>query len=439
MLKNVRAGIMPPAGKPRPSDTERRLLEDWIKYGAFGIEPTNPDPGRVTVRRLNRVEYRNTIRDLMGVDYDTSVEFPPDDSGHGFDNIADVLTLSPLLLEKYLAAAKSIVSQVVPMVPRVVAETKIAGRRFRRAGASNNENGEEGPLSLSYYEPASVKTYVPRRAPGPVPIGARLDGVCETSAAFGPTTTDAGSFSRRTVRNCSGRSTLGRMNKPFHYQLDLDWTAGEHELAFALEPLTPGERQLRSPCDQDRFGDRARALRATILGPARELFPLFPGRCSRGRPGAAALRALAAACLRPQSVSAPRGRGNGESARGAGRARVLQGGRTFEAGIAQAMAAVLASPMFLFREEGLEESSSDRYPLIDEYALASRLSYFLWSSMPDAELFRLAEEHALRKNLSSSIEDECSPTRGRGSSSGTLSGSGCRRATSRRSRSMRSP
>jgi Protein of unknown function (DUF1592)/Protein of unknown function (DUF1588)/Protein of unknown function (DUF1585) len=68
------------------------------------------------------------------------------------------------------------------------------------------------------------------------------------------------------------------------------------------------------------------------------------------------------------------------------------------------MAAVLASQMFLFREEGIEESSKDRYPLIDEYALASRLSYFLWSSMPDAELFRLAEEHMLRKNLSTQLK-----------------------------------
>jgi hypothetical protein len=156
VLKNVRAGIMPPAGKLRPADAELRLLEDWIKYGAFGIDPRNPDPGRVTVRRLNRVEYRNTIRDLMGVDYDTSVEFPPDDSGHGFDNLADVLTLSPLLLEKYLTAANSIVSRAVPMVPRVIAETRIAGRRFQRAGAGDKREKGEGPLSLSYYEPASV-------------------------------------------------------------------------------------------------------------------------------------------------------------------------------------------------------------------------------------------------------------------------------------------
>ena len=107
VLKNVRADIMPPAGKPRPTDQEKKLLEDWIKYGVFGIDPKNPDPGRVTVRRLNRVEYRNTIRDLMGVDYDTTAEFPPDDTGHGFDNIGEVLTLSPLLLEKYITAARA--------------------------------------------------------------------------------------------------------------------------------------------------------------------------------------------------------------------------------------------------------------------------------------------------------------------------------------------
>ena len=111
VLKNVRAGLMPPAGKPRPSKEELRALEDWIKSGAFGIDPNDADPGFVTVRRLNRVEYRNTIRDLVGVDFDATAEFPPDDSGHGFDNIGDVLTMSPLLLEKYVAAAKSIIAR----------------------------------------------------------------------------------------------------------------------------------------------------------------------------------------------------------------------------------------------------------------------------------------------------------------------------------------
>ena len=109
VLKNTRAGIMPPGSRPRPDAKEQQILERWIKYGAFGLDPKDPDPGRVTLRRLNRIEYRNTIRDLLDVDYETDKEFPPDDTGYGFDNIGDVLSFSPLLLEKYLAAAETIV------------------------------------------------------------------------------------------------------------------------------------------------------------------------------------------------------------------------------------------------------------------------------------------------------------------------------------------
>ena len=104
------AGIMPPADEARPNDEERRQLFNWIESDVFHIDPDDPDPGRVTLRRLNRVEYRNTIRDLMGIDYDTNEEFPADDSGYGFDNIGDVLSMSPLLLEKYLHAAERIVT-----------------------------------------------------------------------------------------------------------------------------------------------------------------------------------------------------------------------------------------------------------------------------------------------------------------------------------------
>src|SRR5688572_26706251 len=125
VLKNVRAGLMPPEKKPRPSAEQVRMLEMWIKHTALGIAPANPDPGRVTIRRLNRVEYRNTIRDLMGVDFKAFEEFPPDDSGYGFDNIGDVLTVSPLLLEKYLQAAETIVANAVPTVSKVVGERTI--------------------------------------------------------------------------------------------------------------------------------------------------------------------------------------------------------------------------------------------------------------------------------------------------------------------------
>ena len=97
---------------------------------AFGLDAAHPDPGRVTLRRLNRVEYRNTIRDLTGVDFKADEEFPPDDTGHGFDNLGDVLTVSPMLLEKYLGAAQAIVTQAVPTVPKVMPERVIAGNRM---------------------------------------------------------------------------------------------------------------------------------------------------------------------------------------------------------------------------------------------------------------------------------------------------------------------
>ena len=130
VLKYVRSDVMPPSKKPHPSAEQKLAILNWIKSDVFQIDPAHPNPGRVTVHRLNRAEYRNTIRDLMGVDFDTTGEFPSDDSGFGFDNISDVLTLSPMLLEKYLQAADAIVSKSVPSVPYVMSEQSILGSRF---------------------------------------------------------------------------------------------------------------------------------------------------------------------------------------------------------------------------------------------------------------------------------------------------------------------
>ena len=107
--RNLDAQLMPPSDKPQLSADQRALLQRWIENAVFKVDPANPDPGRVTVRRLNRDEYRNTIRDLLGVEFDAFDRFPPDDSGDGFENNGDVLSISPLLSEKYLEAAKDIV------------------------------------------------------------------------------------------------------------------------------------------------------------------------------------------------------------------------------------------------------------------------------------------------------------------------------------------
>jgi hypothetical protein len=264
-LKNLRAGIMPPANKPRPTSLEQEQLAHWIKTAVFGIDPQNPDPGRVTIRRLNRVEYRNTVRDLTGVDFDTQTIFPPDDTGFGFDTIGDVLTLPPMLLEKYLLAAKQIIAQAVPPAPATLPE-KAAGKK-----------------------PDNYARFFPK----PVPGDAR-------------------------ARRRYAQELLG---------------------SFA-------RKAFRRPVDEKSV-KRLAALAESVYS---------------------------------------------------------QPGKTFEEGVAQGMVAVLASPRFLFREEGVEPGAGEEgYPLVDEYSLASRLSYFLWSSMPDDELLGLAAQGRLRQNISAQM------------------------------------
>ena len=109
VLQNVRAGDMPPANKPRPTVAEVETLAAWVETAFARADCGKIDPGRPTIRRLNRAEYNNTVRDLVGVDFHPADDFPADDVGNGFDNIGDLLSLPPLLLEKYLAAAEQIV------------------------------------------------------------------------------------------------------------------------------------------------------------------------------------------------------------------------------------------------------------------------------------------------------------------------------------------
>src|SRR5437762_9210098 len=113
VIKNLQAHEMPPEKKPQPTPEERELITAWIQSELFKCDCDHPDPGRVTIRRLNRAEYNNTIRDLVGVDFQPADDFPADDVGYGFDNIGDVLSMPPILLEKYLASAEKILDAAI--------------------------------------------------------------------------------------------------------------------------------------------------------------------------------------------------------------------------------------------------------------------------------------------------------------------------------------
>jgi hypothetical protein len=394
VLKNLQTRTMPPEKKERPSDRQIARLESWIKSDVFQIDPKNPDPGRVTVRRLNRAEYRNTVRDLMGVDYDTKEEFPPDDSGYGFDNISDVLTLPPMLLEKYLDAAKDIVTRVVPLVERVAPETIIG--KFEGEGTWGT--------SLSYYEKNAVTNRFNMAHAGRYKVVLDL----RANEKFVDNVFDLNKC-RLTFR-LDGEVLLTKEfnregNLPFLFDFDRECAAGGHEMSFEVEPLT-SEKQVRAlklrinqvaftgPLDDRKTWVRPKGFERFFTKDAptdaegrrayaRELLGNFATKAFRRPIDPATAEKLAS--LAQTVYDAP--------------------GKTFEAGMAHAMVAVLASPRFLFREEAPAPALVDgRFPFVDEHSLASRLSYFLWSTMPDDELRRLADEGKLRATLPAQIQ-----------------------------------
>lgn len=399
-LKNLRAGLMPPEKKARPSAEEIKRIENWIKYDAFAIDPNNPDPGRVTIRRLNRVEYRNTIRDLLGVDYDTNEEFPADDTGYGFDNISDVLTLSPMLFEKYLIAAKAIVAKTVPTVPLVPVERAIPGRAFTGGGTDHSD----GTLRLSYYDHASVSNTFKAQHPGHYQLLVDL-------TAKEHSVNKVFDYNKcRLVFKVDGRELLRREftregTRPFHFEFTHDWQAGEHQLTFEVEPLTPNEKQTRSLS--------IRLDSVTVRGPTEEKYEIPPANYARYFPHAVpksnrerqAYAHELIAAFATKAFRRPVDETTVNRLTALAEDYYKQRGNTFEGGVAYAMAAVLASPQFLFREEEIEPNHpAGVQPFVDEYSLASRLSYFLWSSMPDEELFKLAAAKQLRQNLDAQVK-----------------------------------
>jgi hypothetical protein len=395
VLKNIRARLMPPERKPRPSPEEIKRLEMWIKRDAFGIDPADPDPGRVTLRRLNRTEYHNTIRDLMGFDFKADDEFPPDDTGYGFDNIGDVLTVSPLLLEKYMQAAETIVAAAVPTMAKIVPEKSIPGNAFRVP------EGEGNADRLSFYKATKVSHVHRVEQAGDYRLALELEVAGQFDFDPGRCSVLFAIDGRELARKEFGWQN----NKRFRFEFEQKWQPGDHELGFDLQPLTPVERKVNSL--------DLRVVSVKILGPLEKKYWIQPKNHERFFPrdeppemeterreyAREVLGSFAKKAFRRPVDDRTLDRLVAIAKDGYG-----QPGKRFEEGVAQAMVPVLASPRFLFRVEDSASESANEKPVartsfIDEYALASRLSYFLWSTMPDDELFRLAERGELRKNL----------------------------------------
>ena len=376
ILEKLRNGEMPPKDIPR-TQAEIDALVNYVQ-GEFAKADRNtpPDPGRATAHRLNRNEYANTIRDLLGVEFRSQKDFPTDDSGEGFDNIGDILTISPVLMEKYLAAAERIASRAVaadPVPKAFSAEYSSQDKRIRRVDRSSIEASHRIDFDGDY----TVRFSLPGQRPAdatPVMLGFWMDGKLLGSKLV--ETKPSGLVFFDPYSEEEMRLALPEGDHVFRAGfIDDDFVKG----------LTPRElynKKTNKFVDGMAF-DGPYQPKAPPPSRARILIcdPHSGPACVQKIVGALARRAYRRPVSQAEAASLEKFVGIAQAH-----------GQSVEQGIQLALQAMLVSPNFLFRiEHDPNPTDPAAVHRISDVELASRLSYFLWSSMPDDELLNLAE------------------------------------------------
>lgn len=388
--QNIETAHMPPEGNPLPTKEQREMLVGWIdgtlSKGACDIH----DPGHVTMRRLNREEYNNTIRDLTGLDLKLADTFPNDDVGYGFDNIGDVLSMSPLLMEKYMAAAEKIAhtAVVTPEMLRQPQDISLSKMETTNSGSANSEGillpttGSEAAVTQNFSEPGDyilrVKTYGQQAGSESAKMIFKLDGNINSSVEVPDTAKSPGT-----------------------YEFSIKVSQGKHRLSlsFANDFYNPGDKT-KGVAPQDRNLiltqvelTRPEGAAATLPVTNRRIITVSPNspqdfeRCTRKVLGDFARRAY----RHPITAS--------------DLDRIIRvvkitstAGESWERKIQLGIQAILVSPNFLFRvESDPNPSDAVHAHVVGSYELTSRLSYFLWSSMPDDTLMKLAANNTIQQ------------------------------------------
>ena len=403
VIQTVRSGEMPPKKKKTQPNTEVRThLVGWIERTLFPIDPSRPDPGRVTLRRLNRVEYNNTVRDLFGVDFQPADDFPQDDVGYGFDNIGDVLSMPPILLEKYLNAAEAILDRSIvtgPLAPKArrFAPAQIQGHVGGGALATLSAQGEmfveyEAPVPGDYV--FKVQAYGDQAGDEKVQMALRADG-----------------HDLETIEVRRGRGN------PKLHEHRLALKPGNHRLSAAfLNDFYRQTEVLKTNAQGKTYTEKKTEDRnlqvefIEVTGPFSEAVPPLHALHRKiffKAPGPQTTNQVAREILQRVTDRAYRRSATPAELDGLMRlfGQARESGDGFEAAVKQGLMAVLVSPHFLFRGE-IQSNPDNPHEShrVSEYALASRLSYFLWSTMPDEELLRLASHGRLRRNLAGQVK-----------------------------------
>ena len=419
VLEALIAGQMPPSDSHQPSVAEVGAFTDHV-LAIFDHADRNakPDPGRVTVRRLNKTEYKNTVRDLLYIDFDPTESFPADNIGHGFDNIGDVLTLSPLLMERYLDAAEAIANRVILVDPPPPSKRYRNGRsldprndkvpegRYRLLDPTAEEPWKSGPFTtdgqnLKFFADVEIiyraTLYAEIEGQSPVKIALFVQGEELTEVS----TSDelAGLIGINLKPNSKIKIlkifeiTARDPEKPQTIEVQVNRMAHVKRAGIAMvkpeNGQPPARLQIRHLSSEGPLETRP-ATQFKILA------------CSLDKSQTEQTREVLTRLLRRGYRRAP---SQDEVERLAQFVESVQAsGQKWEAGIQQAIKVILCSPKFLFRLELDDRPDSPEPRPMDEFHLASRLSYFLWSSMPDDELLKLAENNQLTANLESQVK-----------------------------------
>lgn len=396
VIRKLRTGTMPPPLRPTPSDDERAQVLSWLESSLDAAAAAAPNPGRTeTLRRLNRTEYQNAIRDLLALDIDAQTLLPADEAGHGFDNV-NVGDLSPALLDRYITAAQRIsqlaigstLSAIQSDVIRVPADTT------QEEHVEGLPLGTRGGLATIYtfaqdgeYD---IRIRLARNRTGNIG-GLRGDGLHTVQLLL-----DKMPVATYTVQRPEGGDDTFA---DAHLRLRLPVTAGPHEVAATFlkdsASLIETERQpLLSHFNEQRHPRLTPAIyQVTITGPhdvqgvsdtpsRARIFSCQPSSTADEEPCARGILSTLMRRAYRRPVAADELDGPLE---------FFREGRTvgdFEAGIGRALTSILVNPQFLFRVE--RDTESDGPYRIEDLELASRLSFFLWSSIPDDELLDAA-------------------------------------------------
>lgn len=405
VLRKVRAGEMPPPNMPRPTPEVSAAFTKTLEESLDRAGAAKPNAGRPAVHRLNRAEYSNAIRDVLALDIHPGDQLPVDDTGYGFDNIGDVLSVSPILLERYMSVSRMVSrlavgdTQIKPVVEEFAAHRDAPGSAAKERNERASDDlpfDSRGGFSFQYYFPVDAEYTIRVKAnqgPGggdkaplevkmPVKAGLRTIGISFLRESAKPEVAIPGGGRR--PGGGGGAPGAGR-GPTSMAELDLRLDGAKvkrFEIPEGANPPQVNGATISGPYNITGAGDTPSRARIFVCKPAGEK---EEAPCARTILSTVARRAfrrpVTDADLKPLMAFYQSGRTE----------------RNFEFGIQKALRAMLVSPDFLFRVEtdpkGTAPGSNYR---LSDVELASRLSFFVWSSVPDDQLLDLAEKGKLK-------------------------------------------